>query len=34
MKVPTSAPWKAEPRSAPAQKILSPAPVMITARTP
>src|SRR6266849_5872655 len=34
MKVPTSAPSKAEPRSAPAQKILSPAPVMITARTP
>jgi len=33
MKVATSDPWKAEPRSAPAQKILSPAPVMITART-
>ena len=30
MKVATSAPEKAEPRSAPAQKILSPAPVMIT----
>ena len=33
MNVSTSPPAKAEPRSAPAQKIRSPAPVMITART-
>src|SRR5919108_811342 len=34
MNASTSPPEKAEPRSAPPQKILSPAPVMITARTP
>src|SRR5689334_22483300 len=33
MNASTSPPEKAEPRSAPPQKILSPAPVMITART-
>src|SRR5437867_12580338 len=33
MKVSTSPPENAEPRSAPAQKIRSPAPVMMTART-
>src|SRR2546426_10062147 len=33
MKVATLPPENAEPRSAPAQKILSPAPVMITDRT-
>src|SRR2546430_15948533 len=33
MKVSTPPPENAEPRSAPAQKILSPAPVMITERT-
>src|SRR2546426_5717096 len=33
MKVSTSPPENAEPRSAPAQKILSPAPVMMTDRT-
>src|SRR2546430_5425696 len=33
MKVSTLPPENAEPRSAPAQKILSPAPVMITDRT-